>query len=98
MAYFKIFQKKWPQTATLEPLEVPVEPRSAVLEHVAAPVEPVLAPVPKAPEALSFSRGLAFSPSYHILIMPTIATYMAIRYSGELHGSNVCSLHSHTAA
>ena len=58
MAYFNIFQKKWPETATLEPLEVPVEPRSAAVEHVAAPVEPVLAP-----EGLSFSRGLAFSPS-----------------------------------
>ena len=45
MAYFNIFQKKWPETATLEPLEVPVEPRSAAVEHVAAPVEPVLAPV-----------------------------------------------------
>ena len=69
MAYFNIFQKKWPETATLEPLEVPVEPRSAAVEHVAAPVEPVLAPVDKgsspseAPEALFFSRGLAFSPS-----------------------------------
>ena len=58
-----------PETAALEPLEVPVEPRSAALEHVAAPVEPVVAPVDKrsrpseAPEALSFSRGLAFSPS-----------------------------------
>jgi len=38
-------KKKWPETATLEPLEVPVEPRSAAKEHVAAPVEPVLAPV-----------------------------------------------------
>ena len=45
MAYFNIFQKKWLETATLEPLEVPVEPRSAAVEHVAAPVEPVLAPV-----------------------------------------------------
>ena len=46
-----------------------MEPRSAAVEHVAAPVEPVLAPVEKgsspleAPEALSFSGGLAFSPS-----------------------------------
>ena len=40
MAYFNIFQKKWPETVTLEPLEVPVG-------HVAAPVEPVLAPVEK---------------------------------------------------
>ena len=47
MACFNIFQKKWPETATLEPLEVPVEPRSAAMEHVAAPVEPVLAPVDK---------------------------------------------------
>ena len=69
MAYFNIFQKKWPETATLEPLEVPVEPRSAAVEHLAALVEPVLAPVdngssPKRlQEALSFSRGLVFSPS-----------------------------------
>ena len=34
-----------PETATLEPLEVPVEPRSAAVEQVA--VEPVLAPVDK---------------------------------------------------
>ena len=47
MAHFNIFQKKWLETATLEPLEVPVEPRSAAVEHVAAPVEPVLAPVDK---------------------------------------------------
>ena len=47
MANLNIFQKKWPETATLEPLEVPVEPRSAAVEHVAAPVEPVLAPVDK---------------------------------------------------
>ena len=47
MAYFNIFKKKWLETATLEPLEVPVEPRSAAVEHVAAPVEPVLAPVDK---------------------------------------------------
>ena len=46
-----------------------MEPKSAAVKHVAAPVEPVLAPVDKgpqsleAPEALSFSRGLAFSPS-----------------------------------
>ena len=58
-----------PETATLEPLEIPLEPRSAAVEQVAAPVEPVLAPVDKgsspleAPEALSFSRGHAFSPS-----------------------------------
>ena len=38
MAYFNIFQKKWLETATLEPLEVPVEPRTAAEEHVAAPV------------------------------------------------------------
>ena len=36
-----------PETATLEPLEVPVEPRSAAVEHVAVPVEPVLAAVDK---------------------------------------------------
>ena len=47
MAYFNIFQKKWPETATLVPLEVPVELRSAAVENVAAPVEPVLAPVDK---------------------------------------------------
>ena len=40
MAYYKIFQKKWLKTATLEPLEVTVEPRSAAVEHVAAPVAP----------------------------------------------------------
>ena len=68
MAYLKKTQKKWLETATLELSEVPVEPRSAAVEHVAAPVEPVVAPVYKdsspseAPEALSFSRGLAFSP------------------------------------
>jgi len=51
------------------PLEVPVEPRAAAGEHVAAPVKPVVAPVDKgsspseAPQALFFSRGLAFSPS-----------------------------------
>ena len=39
------------------------------MEHVAPPVEPVLAPVDKgsspskAPDAFSFSGGLAFSPS-----------------------------------
>ena len=76
MAYFKIFQKKWPQTATLEPLEVPVEPRSAVLEHVAAPVEPVLAPV-----ALSFSRALAFSPSG-----ATTLPHNNYAYHSQLHG------------
>ena len=47
MAYLNIFQKKWAETATSEPLEVPVKPRSAAVEHVAAPVEPVLAPVDK---------------------------------------------------
>ena len=47
-----------PETALSEPLEVPVESRSAVVEHITASVEPLLAP-----EALSFSRGLAFSPS-----------------------------------
>ena len=47
MAYSNNFQKKRLETATLEPLEVPVEPRSAAVEHVAAPVEPVLAPVDK---------------------------------------------------
>ena len=47
MAYLKKDQKKWTETATLEPLEVPVEPRSAAVEHVAAPVEPVFAPVDK---------------------------------------------------
>ena len=47
MAYSKKNQKKWLETATLEPLEVPVEPRSAAVEHIAAPVEPVLAPVDK---------------------------------------------------
>ena len=47
MEYFTIFQIKGLETATLEPLEVPVEPRSAAVEHVAAPVEPVLAPVDK---------------------------------------------------
>ena len=48
MACFNIFQTKWLETATLEPLEVPVKPRAAaVVEHVAAPVEPVLAPVDK---------------------------------------------------
>ena len=58
-----------PETAALGPLEVPVEPRAAAVEHVAAPIEPVVAQVDKgsspseAPEALSFSRGLAFSPS-----------------------------------
>ena len=36
-----------PETATLEPLEVPVEPRLAAMEYVAGPVEPVLAPVDK---------------------------------------------------
>ena len=45
-----------PETALSEPLEVPVESRSAVVEHLTASVEPLLAP-----EALSFSRGLAFS-------------------------------------
>ena len=47
MAYFNMFQKKWPETAILEPLQIPVEPISAAVqvEHVAAPVEPVLAPV-----------------------------------------------------
>ena len=53
-----------PETATLEPLEVPSEPRSAAVEQVAAPAEPVLAPVDcsgqrlqsfEDPEALSFS-------------------------------------------
>ena len=43
MAYFNIFQKKWPETAALKSLEVPVEPRSAAVEHVAAPVKPVVA-------------------------------------------------------
>ena len=47
MAYFNIFQKKWRETATLELLEVQLEPRSAAVEHVAAPVQPVLAPVDK---------------------------------------------------
>ena len=47
MAYFNIFQTKMPETATLEPLKVPVVPRSAAVEHVAAPVEPVVAPVDK---------------------------------------------------
>ena len=47
MAYFLKNQKKWPETDTLEPLEVPVDPRSAAVEHLAAPVEPVLAPVDK---------------------------------------------------
>ena len=47
MAYFNIFRKKWLETASLEPLEVPVELRSAAVENVAAPVEPVLAPVDK---------------------------------------------------
>ena len=55
-----------PETALSEPLEVPVESRSAVVEHITASVEPLLAP-----EALSFSRGLAFFfqaalPRYHI--------------------------------
>ena len=31
MAYLNIFQKKMPETATLELLEVPVEPRSAAV-------------------------------------------------------------------
>ena len=58
-----------PETAALGPLEVPVEPRAAAVEHVAAPVEPVVAPIDKssspseAPEALFFSRGLAYTPS-----------------------------------
>ena len=58
-----------PETVGLGPLEVPVEPRATAMEHVAALVEPVVAPVDKgsspseAPEALFFSRGLAFSPS-----------------------------------
>ena len=58
-----------PETAALGPLEDPVEPRAAAGEHVAAPVKPVVAPVDKgsspseAPQALFFSRGLAFSPS-----------------------------------
>ena len=47
MAYFNILQKKWLETATLAPLEVPVGPRSAAVEHVAAPEESVLAPVDK---------------------------------------------------
>ena len=47
MSYFDIFLKKWSETATLEPLEVPVEPRSAAVKDVAAPVEPVLALVDK---------------------------------------------------
>ena len=47
MSYFDIFQKKLPDTGTLEPLEFPVEPRSAAVEHVAARVEPILAPVDK---------------------------------------------------
>ena len=71
MAYSNIFQKKWPETATLEPLKVPVEPRSAAVEHVAAPVEPVLTPVDKGPSppgGLPFL--LAALPRYHILIMP----------------------------
>ena len=67
MAYFNIFQKKWPETATLEPLEVPVEPRSAAVEHVVAPVEPVLAPVDKGSRGLVFLQALT---RYHILIMP----------------------------
>ena len=47
MAYFNMFQKKWPETAILKPLKFPVEPISAAVEHVAAPVEPVLPPVVK---------------------------------------------------
>ena len=82
MAYFNIFQKKWLETATLEPLEVPVEPRSAAVEHVAAPVEPVLAPVDKGSSPWRLQRpclspgGLPFLlaalPRYHILIMPAV--------------------------
>ena len=80
MAYFNIFQKKWPEKTTLEPLEVPVEPRSAAVEHVAAPVEPVLAPVDKGSSPSRLQRPrlspggfpflLAALPRYHILIMP----------------------------
>ena len=69
-----------PETATLEPLEVPVEPRSAAVERVAAPVEPVLAPVDKgsnyqrpclSPGGLPFL--LAALPRFHILMMPGTA-------------------------
>ena len=72
MPYFNIFQKKWLQTATLEPLAVPVEPISAAV-HCSGACSSYsractsssgqrLQPL-KAPGALSFSRGLAFSPS-----------------------------------
>ena len=80
MAYFNIFQKEWPETAILEPLEVPVEPRSAAVEHVAAPVKPILASVDKGSSPQRLQRlclppgGLPFLvaalPHYHILIMP----------------------------
>ena len=46
-----------PETATLGPLEVPVEPRAAAVEHVAAPVEPVVAPVDKGSRGLVFLQG-----------------------------------------
>ena len=55
-----------PELAALERLKVPVEPRAAAVELAAAPAEPIVAPVDKgsspleAPEALSFSWGLAF--------------------------------------
>ena len=68
--------EKWFETATLEPLEVPVEPRSAAVEHVAAPVEPVLAPVDNCSSPWRLQRpclspgGLPFLlaalPRYHI--------------------------------
>ena len=59
-----------PETATLEPLEVPVEPRSTAVKHVSAPVlavEPVLAPVDKgsSPERLQrpcLSPGVCLFP------------------------------------
>ena len=60
-----------PETAAMEPLEVPEETRAAAVEHVAAPVEPVVAPVDNSSSPSEaplqgpclFSRGLAFSPS-----------------------------------
>ena len=66
MAYSNIWDKRnapvEPETAALDPGEVPVEPRAAGVEHVAAPEDKGSSPS-EAPEALSFSRSLAFSPS-----------------------------------
>ena len=59
-----------PRSAAVEHVAAAVEHVAAAVEHVAAPVEPVFNSSSgqrlqslKAREALSFSRGLAFSPS-----------------------------------